>query len=140
MKKPEKNLPDTNAIIRYLMKDDESLYEKAKDFFDKVKEGSNKAVVSESVIAECIHVLTKAYKVPKKEASASLIDILHYKGIANDDQRELIHALHLFAEHAIDIVDCVLCAKTLTREVGLFSFDDDLNKISASLSAPKGKH
>ena len=35
MKKPGKSLPDTNTIIRYLVRDDESLYLKAKDFFAK---------------------------------------------------------------------------------------------------------
>jgi predicted nucleic-acid-binding protein len=70
------------------MKDDLAFYTRAKDFFDKVKGGSEKAVILESVIAECIYVLTKIYKVPKDKAAGSLIDILHYKGIANDDQQK----------------------------------------------------
>ena len=117
MKKPGKSLPDTNTIIRYLVRDDEPLYLQARDFFDKVKTGSVKAVIIESVIAECIYVLTKIYKVPRNEAAASLIDILHYKGIANHD-----------------IVDCVLCMKAATAEMCLFSFDDELNKISSARS------
>ncbi len=137
MKKPEKSLPDTNAIIRYLTKDDEALYSKAKEFFDKVRDGSVKAIIIESVIAECIYVLTKAYEVPKNEAAASLIDILHYKGIANDDQKELIRALTLFLDHNIDIVDCILCIKAANPDQSLFSFDGALNKINASLSASR---
>jgi predicted nucleic-acid-binding protein len=134
MKKPGKSLPDTNTIIRYLVRDDEPLYLKAKDFFDKVKTGSGKAIIIESVIAECIYVLTKIYKVPRNEAAASLIDILHYKGIANQDQKELIQALALFSECNIDIVDCVLCMKAATAEMCLFSFDNELNKVSSSRS------
>lgn len=134
MKKPERSLPDTNAIIRYLVRDDEPLYLKAKDFFDKVKNGSVKAVILESVIAECIYVFTKIYKVPRNKAAESLIDILHYKGIANQDQKELIQALALFSERNIDIVDCVLCMKAATAEMSLFSFDAELNKISSSRS------
>ena len=134
MKKPGKSLPDTNTIIRYLVRDDELLYLKAKDFFDKVKTGSVKAVIIESVIAECIYVLTKIYKVPRNEAAVSLIDILHYKGISNHDRKDLIQALALFSERNIDIVDCVLCMKAATAEMCLFSFDDELNKISSSRS------
>ncbi len=134
MKKPEKSLPDTNAIIRYLTKDDEVLYSKAKEFFDRVKNGSCKVIIVESVIAECIYVLTKVYKVPKNEAAASLKDILHYKGVANEDQKELIRALTLFQDRNIDIVDCILCVKSTNPDLSLFSFDDDLNKINASLS------
>lgn len=135
MKKPGKNLPDTNVIVRYLMKDDEVQYSKAKEFFDKVKHGSSKAIIIESVIAECIYVLTKIYKVPRITAAESLSDILHYRGIANDDQKELINALTLFSERNIDIVDCILCVKAANAEVSLFSFDDDLNKIDAARSA-----
>ena len=130
MRKPARSLPDTNIIVRYLVKDNITLYTKAKDFLDKVRDGSEKAVILESVIAESIYVLTKIYKAPKDKASNSLIDILHYKGIANDDQKELIRALTLFSERGIDIVDCILCAKAAGSSDNLFSFDEELNKLA----------
>lgn len=129
MKKPAGSLPDTNTIVRYLVADDLALHAKAKDFFDKVKHGSVKAVILESVIAECIYVLTKIYKVPREKAAESLIDVLRYKGITNDDQQELIHALSLFSEQGLDIVDCILCAKTAASGGYLFTFDADLQKL-----------
>jgi len=132
MRKPERNLPDTNILIRYLTRDDEALYARAKEFFDRVKEGSTKAVILESVIAECIYVLTKIYKAPKNRAAESLIDILHYKGIANHDREELIRALTLFSERNIDIVDCILCVKAANPNASLFTFDNALNKMSDS--------
>ncbi len=134
MKKPAKSLPDTNIIVRYLTRDVESLFNRAKDFFDDVKEGRAIAIIIESVIAECIYVLTKIYKVPKDKAAESLIDILHYKGIANSDQKELILALTLFSQRNIDIVDCILCVKAKGQGMTLFSFDDDLNNMSESFS------
>ncbi len=130
MKKPARSLPDTNTIIRYLVKDDITLHNKARDFFDKVKDGATKAIILESVIAECIYVLTKIYHVPRDKAAASLIDILHYKGISNDDQNDLIRALTLFRDKGIDIVDCILCAKATGGGDHLFSFDEELNKIA----------
>ena len=136
MTKPEKSLPDTNVIIRYLTRDVESLYVQAKSFFDEVKEGRVKAIILESVIAESIYVLTKIYAVPRDRAAQSLIDILRYKGIANDDQKALIRALTLYVERNIDIVDCILCVKAAEPERALFSFDRDLNKISDSRRPP----
>lgn len=129
MKKPARSLPDTNTIVRYLVADDPSLHAKAKEFFDKVKHGGVKAVILESVIAECVYVLTKIYKVPRDRVAESLIDILRYKGIANNDQQELIRALTLCSEHGLDIVDCILCAKAASAEGHLFTFDADLNKL-----------
>lgn len=128
MKKPARHLPDTNAIVRYLVSDDPALYREAKEFFDKVKNGSLKAVILESVIAECVYVLTKIYRVPRNRVAESLIDILRYKGIANDDRQELIRALSLFTEHDLDIVDCVLYAKTLEAGDYLFTFDAKLRQ------------
>lgn len=130
MKKPARSLPDTNTIVRYLVADDPALHSKAKDFFDKVKHGSMKAVILESVIAECIYVLTKIYKVPRDRAAGRLIDLMRYKGIANDDQQKLIRALSLFSERGFDIVDCILCAKAAAAKDHLFTFDEDLQKHS----------
>lgn len=130
MKKQPKSLPDTNTIIRYLIGDAAPLFGKTKSFFDEVKSGNIKAVILQSVIAECIYVLTRIYKVPRHKAADSIIDILHYKGIANGDMEELINALTLFSENNLDIVDCILTAKTLAGGDTLFSFDNELNKIT----------
>ena len=132
MRRPAKSLPDTNILIRYLTRDDEPLYVRAKEFFDKIKEGSIRAIILESVIAECIYVLTKIYKVPGDKAAESLIDILRYKGIANQDRQELILALTLFSERNLNIVDCILCVKAAGSNTSLFSFDSELNKMSDS--------
>ena len=132
MKKPIKSLPDTNTIIRYLIKDDIPLYEKAKVFFDGVKNGNGSAVLLESVIAECIYVLTKIYQVPPGKAAESLINILHYKGVVNNDREELIRALITFSERNLDIVDCILFAKASAPDVRLFSFDEELNKCMSA--------
>lgn len=130
MKKPARSLPDTNTIVRYLVNDNPALYVKAKEFFDKVKNGGLKAVILESVIAECVYVLTKIYRVPRDRAAGSLIDVLRYKGIANVDRQELIRALSLFSEQGLDIVDCILYAKAAAGGDHLFTFDADLNKLA----------
>jgi predicted nucleic-acid-binding protein len=130
VKKPARSLPDTNTIVRYLVADEPNLHAKAKLFFDQVKDGRVRAIILESVVAECVYVLTKIYKVPRDRAAESLTDILRYKGIANDDQQELIRALSLFSGRGLDIVDCILCAKAAAGRHRLFTFDADLNKMA----------
>lgn len=130
MQKPARSLPDTNTIVRYLVADHLALHAKAKEFFDDVKRDGTKAVVLESVLAECVYVLTKIYKVPRNETAESLIAVLRYKGIANDDRSELIGALSLFSECGLDIVDCILCAKSAAGQDRLFTFDAELQKLS----------
>jgi predicted nucleic acid-binding protein len=53
----DKRIPDTNAILRYLLKDHELHYKKAHEFFESVKSGNTKIIMFEGVIAECVYVL-----------------------------------------------------------------------------------
>lgn len=125
-----KKLPDTNVILRYLLEDEPQLYKKAGEFFEKVRLGEEKALILESVLVECIYMLTKFYKVPKEDAVDKLKCLLQYKGIINDDKKELIEAMSIFADKNIDIVDCILCAKAKGYNKLLFTFDERLKKLS----------
>ncbi|MBI4681015.1 MAG: PIN domain-containing protein [Nitrospirae bacterium] len=123
-----KKLPDTNTILRYLLKDDIKLYEESSKFFEKVRVGNEKIIILESVLVECVYVLTKFYNVPRAEASERLKELFHYKGMQNNDKKELIEALTMFANKNIDIVDCILCEKAKSYNMSLFSFDEDVKK------------
>jgi predicted nucleic-acid-binding protein len=122
-------LPDTNVVLRYLLHDDAVQYEKAAEFFERVRVGNEKAIIIESVLVECVYILMKFYKVPKREVADTLTKLLQYKGIANGDRKTLADALRLFAEQNLDIVDCILLAKAKQGKGRLFSFDKALNKL-----------
>lgn len=128
MTKNAEVLPDTNVVLRYLLRDNAGQYAQAEEFFEKVRIGVVKAVILEGVLLECLYILTKFYKVPRGEATDALIILMQYKGIANADQQELIEALRLFAGQNLDAVDCLLLAKAKRGNRQLFSFDKDLNK------------
>ena len=122
-------LPDTNVILRYLLKDVPEQYAQVEKFFEAVRIGKTKAVILESVLAECVYILLKFYRVPKQMAVESLIGLLQYKGMANKDKAELVDALQTFAHQAMDIVDCLLLAKARHGKGRLLSFDKDLNRL-----------
>lgn len=134
MKNPVRILPDTNTILRYLLEDEPGLYQRAARVFEKLRTGEEKALILESVLVECVYVLTKFYKVPKKETSSKLQALLHYRGIMNDDRDELIEALTIFAARSsLDIVDCILCVKARKPNISLFTFDKALMNQSNRL-------
>ena len=122
-------LPDTNVVLRYLLHDDAAQYERAAEFFESVRVGNEKAIIIESVLVECVYILMKFYKVPKREVADTLTKLLQYKGIANVDRKTLVEALRLFAEQNVDIVDCIVLARVKHGEGRLFSFDKALNKL-----------
>jgi predicted nucleic-acid-binding protein len=123
-------LPDTNVILRYLLKDVPEQYAQVEKFFDDVRTGKTKAVILESVLVECVYILLKFYQVPKRMALESLIGLLQYKGIANRDKAELVDALQIFAQKTMDIVDCLLLAKARHGKGRLLSFDKGLNRLA----------
>jgi predicted nucleic-acid-binding protein len=121
-------LPDTNVLLRYLMRDVEEQYELAAGFFDEVRTGKKSVLILESVLVESIYILTKFYKVPKREAAEVLKGLLQYKGVANKDKAALSAALTLYADKNLDLVDCVLITQAQHRSAEVFSFDKALNK------------
>ena len=131
-KTTDRKLVDTNVILRYLLRDEPSHYEKAKDLFEKVRTGEEKIIILESVIVESVYILTKFYNVPKQVASEKLKNLLHYKGIANSDKNELSVALTLYSENNIDFVDCILCEKAKFNNYSLFTFDKKLKRLTDS--------
>lgn len=126
MRKAKVVLPDTNAVLRYLLHDHEEHFAKASEFFEAVREDRRQAVLLEGVLVECVYVLTKFYQVPRSEAAGSLHDLLQYKGMRNPDRQELLDALKRYAETKLDIVDCILLAKGSDDSTEVFSFDADL--------------
>jgi predicted nucleic-acid-binding protein len=133
MRKPKAKLPDTNTILRYLLKDHEEFYSRAADFFEAVRTGKELALVLESVLVECVYVLTRYYRIPRGETATILSGLLGYKGVVNDDRQELTDALTLFAESKMDVVDCVLFAKSRSYSLTLYTFDKELAGMAKSL-------
>lgn len=126
MQRPKVALPDTNVVLRYLLRDHEAHYARANEFFETVREGKRQAVLLEGVLVECVYVLTKFYQVPRAEAAGKLHGLIQYKGMRNPDRQELLDALKRYAETKLDIVDCILLAKSTAEHTEVFSFDADL--------------
>ena len=131
MKLPEKvYLIDTNVILRYLLDDHKVHSPKAKAFMAKVFEGTKKAEIPDVAIVECIYVMEKYYKIPVNEISTKLSGILNFSGIVNRNRSEILEALLKYNSTNIDIVDCILAAKSSPEKV-VVSFDKDMKKLKA---------
>src|ERR1039458_7197701 len=89
MPKSVELLPDTNVVLRYLLRDIPEQFSQAADFFEQVRSGGEKMVILESVLVECVYILTRYYNVPRKEAAQALAGLLQYKGVVNRDKATL---------------------------------------------------
>lgn len=130
--KKRASLPDTNFILRYLLRDNEAHFTETAEYFENVRVGKESALIAESVLVECLYVLTKHYKVPRAEATKSLHGILLYKGVINHNREILTRALSQFAETSLDPVDCLLIAMAAIEGNTVKSFDQTLLKRIAA--------
>ncbi len=125
MKLPRKvYLIDTNIVLRYLLGDHPEFSPKAEAFMVDISKGVKKAEILDVVIVECIYVMEKYYEIPKTEIVEKLSGILNFSGIVNPDRSEILEALLKYENSNIDIVDCILAARSSPEKV-VISFDDD---------------
>ena len=124
-----RKLIDANVVLRYLLQDDDTLFKKAFALLERVKSGEEAVVIPESVLAECIYVLLKVYKVDRLIISENLRGLFAYKGVVNPDKRDLVDSIILFGQTQLSIVDCIVCSKSINNGMPLFTFDDDLRNI-----------
>ncbi|MCM0081124.1 PIN domain-containing protein [Geomonas sp. Red32] len=128
-------LPDTNFILRYLLRDIEDQFREAETFFEDVRSGKTAALIAEFVLVECLYILTKYYGVPRTAASSNLTALLQYKGVANPDKAVLVKSLRLFAETPLDPVDCILAAQSALAGHRVMTFDKELKRVIKQTAA-----
>jgi predicted nucleic-acid-binding protein len=124
---------DANVIIRYLLQDNEELYRKAEEIFNKILTGEIKAFIPTFIFAEVVYVLQKVYQVDRMTISEVLLEILKVKHVKTENKEILQKALEIFGSSSLDFADCLLCAYSTTFKV--LSFDKKLNKCIKSLKS-----
>jgi len=122
----KRSVVDANVILRYLLKDDQKLYQAAQEFFGEVFTGKRMALVLQSVVDEVVYVLLKVYQIPKTDVAEVLTEFLAAKGLKVQDESLTLEALRLFSEKNLDFVDGLLCA--YGREWEVISFDKGVMK------------
>ena len=114
---------DTNVIIRYLMADIEELYLQAEKIFTEAIKGQRKLFIPQSVIAEVIFVLSKVYKIPRKEIVSAIKFFLGIKSCKVQDNKIVEAALNIYEKTNLSFVDSFICAYAKLNKLKLITFD-----------------
>jgi predicted nucleic-acid-binding protein len=136
MRNMVKKLVDTNVILRYLLRDDEDLFQKAYAILEKARTGEERVIILESVLTECIYVLLKVYKIDRSTIAEKLRGLLYYKGVVNPDKKDLVDSMDLFGQTNLSFVDCLLSARAKNNALPLITFDESLQRFSKQ---PRGQ-
>lgn len=121
------DLIDTNIILRYLVGDDENLYQKAKQIFSEAKNGKRKIGVKVVVVAECCYVLESFYKKSKNDVADTMEVFLSQKWLKVEDRQPLLSMWQWYREN-LHFVDSYLLACSKLNNFKILSFDKILNK------------
>ncbi len=119
-------LLDTNVIIRFLTGDDEKFLNASTEYFRRIESGALHVEILSEVLMETFFVLTKFYKLSKKEVLSDLKILLSLQGVVNRDKVVLFETLNILENRSIDFVDALICAKCRLQNYDKLSFDADL--------------
>jgi predicted nucleic-acid-binding protein len=122
-------LVDTNAILRFLLKDNALQCNKVHKLFDKSKDSRVKLLVPEIVVFEVVFTLQKYYDVPKIKLIEQIRFIVSASYLEVESRDLFLEALKLYEESNLSLVDCFLVAKAKGQGVDLFTFDKKLTKL-----------
>jgi len=120
---------DANAIVALLLGGERVHFERARAFFEPVREGQASAYIPAAVLAECVYVLTRIYKVTRADAAAKLLSLLDYRGVITESAA-VRRALTLYRDHNVDFVDALVAATAHEHKWQVFSFDRDLERLA----------
>lgn len=123
---------DTNMILRFLLRDNEEMANKAAEIIK-----SEGTVFTNEVAAEVVYVLTGVYKLERAAVSKALLAFIEIDGVKSTEYGVLSKALIFYAENSLDFVDNLLCAYNLQYGYEVCTFDRKLGKFLEKLhSAP----
>ena len=112
-------LIDTNYLLRYLLCDNELMYDTAKRV---ISEGAE--TLPES-IAEIVYVLKGVYNIERQQIAAAVSALLKDVGVQNKER--IAAALAIYADSSFDYVDCLYLASAQQRNENIFTFDKKMN-------------
>ena len=121
---------DTNYILRFLVRDNEVMYQEAKEVIK-----NHRCYIENEVLAEVVFVLLKVYEVAKEDIVGILKKFLSYPNIILREKKNILEALEIFSNKNLDFVDAILCVKS--KEYMVKTFDKKLNKCIQELPKPK---
>ena len=102
---------DTNVLVRYLVRDDQTQFEKARKLIKREADRSTPVLVSLLVLLETEWVLRSRYELSKSEILAAISTLLDAADLTFEDEPSVEQALYTWKESVADFADCLIEAR-----------------------------
>ena len=115
---------DANAILRYVLYDNENMANEVNDLIL-----NKKITVRYEVMAEVVYVLEKVYAMSRNEIAGGIKVFLGLPNIETETVGVLQLALETYASVKMDFVDCLLYGFYSVCGHDIFTFDKKLKSV-----------
>jgi predicted nucleic-acid-binding protein len=99
---------DTNVLVRYLTRDDQPQYEKARRLIDRGVSNGEPVMLSLQVLLETEWVLRSRYKLVKSEIITAFSALLDTADLAFEDEPSIERTVYSWKDSAADFADCLI--------------------------------
>ena len=127
---------DTNVLVRFLVRDDEAQFEKARKLIKREVAAGSSVLVNQLVLLETEWVLRSRYSLAKNLIIQAISGLLDASDDRFEDEQVIEEALFIWKDSAADFADCLIGAKN--RRLGCRStatFDTKASKLPGFIAA-----
>jgi predicted nucleic-acid-binding protein len=102
---------DTNVLVRYLTRDDQPQYEKARRMIDREVAKGEPVLVSLLILLETEWVLRSRYEMAKADIVTAFSALLDTADLTFEDEPSVETAVYSWKDSAADFADCLIEAR-----------------------------
>jgi predicted nucleic-acid-binding protein len=102
---------DTNVLVRFLVRDHEAQFERARRLIKREIGAQEKVLISLLVLLETEWVLRSRYGLQKNQIIDTISGLLDTTELEFDDEATIEQALYLWRDSAADFADCLIGAR-----------------------------
>lgn len=127
---------DTNVLVRFLVRDDEAQFEKARKLIRRELAAGRCVFVSQLMLLETEWVLRNRYSLPKNMIVEAISGLLDANDVRFEDEPAIEEALFVWKDTTADFADCLIGAKN--RRLGCratATFDTKAAKLPGFIAA-----
>ena len=102
---------DTNVLVRFLVRDDEAQFEKARRLIKREVAAGSGIFVNQLVLLETEWVLRSRYSLTKNRIIEVISGLLEASDVQFEDEPAIEEALFTWKDASADFADCLIGAK-----------------------------
>ena len=106
---------DTNVLVRFLVRDDETQFERVRKLIKRETSRGQPIFVSQLVLLETEWVLRSRYGVSKSELVAAMSALLESREVQFEDESSVEEAVFVWKDSSADFTDCLINAHHRAR-------------------------